>query len=132
MPKRVKYKRHHRGRLKGYLTSNKLIFGNFGLQARSAGWITAKQIEAARRTLSRVIRRNGKLWIRIFPDKPVTERATESRMGAGKGSVENWVAIVKFSTYIFEIIGLEIAISYNILKLASQKLPLQRVIIQRF
>lgn len=130
LPKRVKYRRHHRGRLKGYSNATSLVFGNIGLQAITAGWITARQIEAARRTLTRVIRRTGKLWIRIFPDKPITARATESRMGSGKGSVEYWVAVVKPGALIFEIAGLDKKVAYDLLKLASRKLPVRTFIIK--
>ncbi len=130
LPKRVKYRRHHRGRLKGYSNATSLAFGNIGLQAITAGWITARQIEAARRTLTRVIRRTGKLWIRIFPDKPITARATESRMGSGKGSVEYWVAVVKPGALIFEIAGLDKKVAYDLLKLASRKLPVRTFIIK--
>lgn len=130
LPKRVKYRRHHKGRLKGYSNANNLAFGDVGLQAITPGWVTARQIEAARRTLTRVIRRTGKLWIRIFPDKPITARATESRMGSGKGSVEYWVAVVKPGALIFEVAGLNKKVAYNILKLASRKFPIRTFIIK--
>ena len=96
MPKRVKFRKMHRGRMRGMATrGNKIDFGTFGLQATEPSWVTSRQIEAARRAIVRYVRRGGKLWIRIFPDKPVTERAAETRMGSGKGNVDHWVAVVK-------------------------------------
>lgn len=130
LPKRVKYRRHHKGRLKGRSNAASLAFGDVGLQAVTPGWVTARQIEAARRTLTRVVRRTGKLWIRIFPDKPITARAAESRMGSGKGSVEYWVAVVKPGALIFEVAGLDRKVACNVLKLASRKLPIRTFIVE--
>jgi len=125
LPKRLKYRRHRRGRLKGKSKAARLVFGDAGLKAVQAGWVSARQIEAARRALTRFVRRIGKLWIRIFPDKPVTQRAPESRMGAGKGSVEYWVAVVKPETVLFEIIGLDSSTAQRSLYIASTKLPIR-------
>ena len=107
LPKRTKFRKMHRGRLKGVATrSNKVVFGEYGLQALEPTWITSRQIEATRRSITRYVRKTGKIWIRIFPDKSVTERAAESRMGAGKGALAYWVAVVKPGTILFEINGL--------------------------
>ena len=103
-PKRTKYRKYHRGRMKGKATNgNKVCFGTYGLQALEPTWITSRQIEAARRTITRYTKRGASLWIRIFPDKSVTARAAESRMGSGKGAVDYWVAVVKPGTILFEI-----------------------------
>ena len=103
-PKRTKYRKYHRGRMRGTKTrGNEICFGNFGLQALEPTWITSRQIEAARRTITRYTKRGASLWIRIFPDKTVTARAAESRMGSGKGAVDYWVAVVKPGTILFEI-----------------------------
>ena len=104
LPKRTKFRKMHRGRLKGVATrSNKVVFGEYGLQALEPTWITSRQIEATRRSITRYVRKTGKIWIRIFPDKSVTERAAESRMGAGKGALAYWVAVIKPGTILFEI-----------------------------
>ncbi|RME12633.1 MAG: 50S ribosomal protein L16, partial [Ardenticatenia bacterium] len=106
MPKRVKYRKQFRGRMRGKATrGNQVSFGEYGLQALEPAWITARQIEAARRAIVRYVRRSGKLWIRIFPDKPVTKKPAETRMGSGKGNVEYWVAVVKPGRVMFEIAG---------------------------
>lgn len=124
-PKRTKYRKMHRGRLKGKASrNNSLAYGSFGLQALEPSWITSKQIEACRRTISRYTKRIGKLWIKIFPDKSVTARAAESRMGSGKGSVEYWVAVVRPNNILFEIDGLSKENALNVLKLISYKLPI--------
>ena len=102
LPKRTKYRKMHRGRMKGVSTANTIIFGDFGIQAQEPVWLTSRQIEAARRVITRSARRGGKLWIRVFPDKPVTFRAAETRMGSGKGNVEYWVAVVKPGKVIYE------------------------------
>jgi large subunit ribosomal protein L16 len=125
-PKRTKYKKEHRGRLKGKACcGNKLNFGNYGLQALEPVWITSRQIEATRRTITRYTKRGGKLWITIFPDKPVTARAAESRMGSGKGSVEYWVAVVKPGTILFELSGVSLLVAKEALKIAASKLPIK-------
>lgn len=129
LPKRTKFRRFHRGRLKGHSTANKLVFGKFGLQALEPVWLTSRQIEATRRSLTRYIRRTGKIWIRVFPDKSITERAAESRMGSGKGLPAYWVAVIKPGTVMFEITGLEQEMAYKVLQLASYKLPIKTKII---
>jgi large subunit ribosomal protein L16 len=125
-PKRTKYRKEHRGRLKGKAScGNKLNFGDYGLQALEPVWITSRQIEATRRTITRYTKRGGKLWITIFPNKPVTARAAESRMGSGKGSVDYWVAVVKPGTILFELSGVSPIIAKEALKIASSKLPIK-------
>ena len=105
LPKRTKFRRQHRGRFKGVSTANTIVFGEYGIQALEPVWLTSRQIEATRRSITRYVRRTGKIWIRIFPDKPITERAAESRMGSGKGTVAYWVAVVKPGAVLFEING---------------------------
>jgi len=125
MPKRVKVRKMHRGRMRGMATrGNKVDFGTFGLQATEPSWVTSRQIEAARRAIVRYVRRGGKLWIRIFPDKPVTERAAETRMGSGKGNVEHWVAVVKPGRMVFEIAGVDETQAREAFRLAAHKLPM--------
>ena len=131
IPKRTKFRKTHRGRLKGVSTANKIIFGDHGIQALEPIWITSRQIESTRRSITRYVRKTGKIWIRIFPDKPITERAAESRMGSGKGTVNYWVAVVKPGAVLFEITGLEKTRAYSVLKLASYKLPIKTKIISR-
>ena len=126
MPKRVKYRRVHRGRLKGRaLRGNKITNGNFGLVAQEPAWITSNQIEAARIAMTRYIRRGGKVWIKIFPDKPITEKPAETRMGSGKGSPEYWVAVVKPGRIMFEMDGVAPEIAREAMRLASHKLPIK-------
>lgn len=132
IPKRTKFRKMHRGRLKGVATrSNTIVFGDFGLQATEPVWITSRQIEATRRSITRSVRRTGKIWIRIFPDRSVTERAAESRMSAGKGAVSHWVAVVKPGAILFEINGLNKEMAYEVLKKASRKLPIKTKIVSR-
>ena len=126
MPKRVKWRKQMRGRMKGKASRGvELEFGDYALRAIEPGWVTARQIEAARRTLVRYMRRRGKVWIRIFPDKPVTQRAAETRMGKGKGAVDHWVAVVKPGRIMFEISGLDEASAREAMKLASHKLSVK-------
>ena len=126
-PKRTKYRKFHRGRMRGKATrGNTVVFGDYGLQALEPSWITSRQIEATRRTITRYTKRGGKLWIKIFPDKTVTARAAESRMGSGKGAVDYWVATVKPGTVIFEIAGVSQETARAAMKLASYKLPIKR------
>jgi large subunit ribosomal protein L16 len=134
MPKRVKYRKQFRGRMKGRASRGAEIhFGNYGLQALEPGWVSARQIEAARRAMVRAMRRRGKVWIRIFPDKPVTKRAAESRMGKGKGNVEYWVAVVKPGRILFEIGGgVPDDVAMEALHLASYKLGIKTKIVQRY
>ena len=132
MPKRVKYRRVQRGRLTGKaLRGNKVTNGEYGLVAMEPAWITANQIEAARIAMTRYIRRGGQVWIKIFPDKPITEKPAETRMGSGKGSVEYWVAVVKPGRIMFEIDGVDEAIAREALRLASHKLPLKCKFVMR-
>jgi len=131
LPKRTKFRKVHRGRLKGSSKSNTIVFGDYGIQALEPVWLTSRQIEATRRSLTRYVRKTGKIWIRIFPDKPITERAAESRMGSGKGAVEYWVAVVKPGAILFEINGLTQEKAYQILKLATYKLPIKTKILSR-
>ena len=131
LPKRTKVRRQHRGRLKGVSNANTVVFGEYGIQALEPVWLTSRQIEATRRTLTRYVRNNGKIWIRIFPDKPITERAAESRMGSGKGTVEYWVAVIKPGAILFEINGLDKETARKVLKLASYKLPIKTKIIEK-
>jgi len=125
-PKRTKFRKFHRGRMRGTATRNNTItFGDYGLQALEPSWITSRQIEATRRTITRYTKRGGKIWIKIFPDKTVTARAAESRMGSGKGAVDYWVATVKPGTIIFEIKGVPENVARQAMKLASYKLPIK-------
>ena len=126
MPKRVKYRRVHRGRLKGQaLRGNEVNYGDFGLQALEPAWITSNQIEAARVAMTRYTRRAGQVWIKIFPDKPITEKPAETRMGSGKGSPEYWVAVVKPGRVMFEIGGIDEASAREAMRLAANKLPIK-------
>ena len=132
LPKRTKFRRLHRGRLKGIATkSNTVVFGDYGIQALEPIWLTSRQIEATRRSITRYVRRTGKLWIRVFPDKPITERAAESRMGSGKGTPSYWVAVIKPGHILFEITGLEKEAAFKVLKTASHKLPIKTRILPR-
>ena len=126
MPKRVKYRRVHRGRLTGTaLRGNTVTHGEFGLQATEPAWITSNQIEAARIAMTRYIKRGGKVWIKIFPDKPITETPAETRMGSGKGSPEYWVAVVKPGRVMFEIGGVSEELAREAMRLAANKLPIK-------
>ena len=131
-PKRVKYRNHHRGRRKGLATSGSTMnYGEFGYKATEAAWVSSRQIEAARRAMTRYARRGGKIWIRIFPDKTVTARAAETRMGSGKGAVDHWVAVVKPGRVLFEIAGVPEDTAKHALRLASSKLPMGTTIVTR-
>ncbi len=126
MPKRVKYRRVHRGRLTGKaLRGNTVTHGDFGLQATEPAWITSNQIEAARIAMTRYIKRGGKVWIKIFPDKPITEKPAETRMGSGKGSPEYWVSVVKPGRVMFEIGGVSEELAREAMRLAANKLPIK-------
>lgn len=132
MPKRVKYRKAQRGRMKGKAKRGTSVdFGDFGLKALEPGWITQRQIEAARVTLARMMKREGKVWIRIFPDKPVTKKPAETRMGSGKGAPEYWVAVVKPGRVLFEVGGVAQDIATEALTLASHKLPIKTKISTR-
>ena len=126
MPKRVKYRRVQRGRLKGKAhKGNTVTYGDYGLVALEPAWITSNQIEAARVAMTRYIKRGGQVWIKIFPDKPITEKPAETRMGSGKGSPEYWVAVVKPGRVMFEIAGVEESLAAEAMRLAANKLPIK-------
>src|SRR5690554_3765225 len=132
MPKRVKRRRVHRGRMKGEATrGNTITYGEFGIQALEPAWITSNQIEAARVAMTRHIKRGGRIWIKIFPDKPVTAKPAETRMGSGKGSPEYWVAVVKPGRIIFEVAGVAQSLAEEALRLAGHKLPIKTKIVRR-
>lgn len=125
-PKRTKYRRPHRGNFKGTATrGNKISFGDYALQALEPCWLTSRQIEAGRRVMTRYVRRTGKLWIRIFPDKPITIRPAETRMGSGKGSPDYWVAVIKPGKILYEITGVPEAVARRAMKIASYKMPVK-------
>ena len=131
-PKRIKYRKQQRGRLKGKATrGNQVSFGEFGLQAQEAAWITNRQIEAARIAMTRHIKRGGKVWIRIFPDKPVTAKPAETRMGKGKGNPEGWVAVVKPGRIMFEMEGVPAHVAEEAMRLAWAKLPIRTRFVTR-
>jgi large subunit ribosomal protein L16 len=132
MPKRVKYRKQMRGRMRGKaLRGAEVSFGDFGLQALEPGWVSARQIEAARRALVRVMKRRGKVWIRIFPDKPYTQKPPETRMGKGKGNVEYWVAVVKPGRVMFELGGLDDATAIEALHQASYKFSIRTKVVAK-
>ena len=132
LPKRVKYRRVHRGRLKGRaLRGNKVTYGEYGLVALEPAWITSNQIEAARIAMTRDIKRGGQVWIKIFPDKPITEKPAETRMGSGKGSPEYWVAVVKPGRVMFEIGGIEESVAKEAMRLAGHKLPIKTKFVKK-
>lgn len=125
-PKKTKFRKQHRGRLKGKASrGNTINFGDYALQALEPTWLTSRQIEATRRTITRYTKRGGKLWITVFPDKPITARAAESRMGSGKGAVEYWVAVVKPGHILFELSGVPLKLAKEALEIASYKLPVK-------
>ena len=131
-PKRVKYRKTHKGHRRGSAQAgNTFVFGDFALQALESAWITNRQIEAARRAITRYIRRGGKIWIRIFPDKPVTKKPAETRMGGGKGSPDHWVAVVKPGRILFEMAGVEEEVAKGAMRLASYKLPIDTKFVVR-
>lgn len=124
-PKRTKYRKAHRGHRRGPANSGNFVaFGEFGLQAEAAAWITARQIESARRTITHHLRRGGQVWIRVFPDKPVSKKPAETRMGSGKGPVDHWVAVVRPGRIMFEIAGVREEVAREAMRLASHKLPI--------
>ena len=131
-PRRIKYRKHHRGHRRGMANAgNEVSFGEIGLQATSATWVDARQIESARRAITHHLRRGGKVWIRIFPDKPVTKKPAEVRMGSGKGPVDRYVAVVKPGRMLFEIAGVREDVAREALRLASHKLPCSTRILER-
>ena len=132
MPKRMKYRKQHRGRMKGKASRGvRVDFGDFGLQALEPSWVSARQIEAARRAIVRHMRRRGKYWVRIFPDKPITSKPAETRMGKGKGDVEYWAAVVRPGRVLFEVAGVPEDIAHEALRLAAYKLPIRTQIVTR-
>ena len=131
-PKKIKYRRHHRGNRRGMATrGSHVAFGSFGLKAMEPGWVTARQIEASRIVISRVVRKVGQMWIRIFPDKPITAKPAETRMGKGKGALEYWVASVKPGRILFEIDGVDRAMAEEAFRNASHKLPIKTKLVDR-
>ncbi len=125
-PKRTKYRKQSRGRMRGKATrGNSIAFGDFALQALEPCWITSRQIESGRRAMTRYARRGGKLWIRIFPDKPVTQRAADTRMGSGKGSPEYWVAVVKTGKILYEMKGVSLGVAKAAMRIAAHKMPIK-------
>lgn len=132
MPKKVKHRKHHRGRMTGAAKGgDKVTFGDLGIQALEPGWITARQIEASRIAMTRHVKRGGKVWIRVFPDKPVTQKPAETRMGSGKGNPERWVAVVKPGRIMFELGGVDDQLAREALARAIQKLPIKARIVGR-
>ena len=132
MPKKVKFRKQQRGRRRGLATrGQKVSFGDYGLQALETGWVTARQIEAARRCITRFVKRGGKLWIRVFPDKPITRKPIEVRMGAGKGGVEFWVALIQPGRMLYEIEGVDEATAREAFRLAAAKLSVQTQFVSR-
>jgi large subunit ribosomal protein L16 len=132
MPKRTKYRKQQRGRMRGMAArGNTVEFGDYGLQSLSAAWVTSRQIEAARRAIVRYVKRGGKVIIRVFPDKPVTQKAAETRMGSGKGSVDHWVAVVRPGSMIFEMTGVTEEQAREAFRLAGHKLPVRTQVVSR-
>jgi large subunit ribosomal protein L16 len=132
MPKKVKFRKQQRGRRRGLATrGNTVAFGDYGLQALEPGWITARQIEAARIAMTRYVKRGGKIWIRIFPDKPVTKKPLETRMGKGKGAPEEWVAVVKPARILYEMEGVSEEVAREAMRLAAHKLPIKTRFVSR-
>jgi large subunit ribosomal protein L16 len=132
MPKKVKHRRVMKGRMRGKATrGERLSFGDFGLKALDAGWITDRQIEAARIAMTRHVKRGGKIWIRLFPDKPITRKPAETRMGSGKGAPDHWVAVVKPGRVLYEIVGVDETLAREAMKLAAQKLPIKTKFVSR-
>ena len=132
MPKRVKYRKHHRGRMRGNSTGGTTVaFGEYGLKSLERGWITNRQIEAARVAMTRKIKRGGKVWINIFPDKPFTQKPAETRMGSGKGNPEGWVAVVKPGRVMFELAGVDRELAREAMRLAGTKLPVKTKFVEK-
>jgi large subunit ribosomal protein L16 len=131
-PKRVKFRKQMKGRMRGFATRGQTVaFGQFGLQALEAGWVSNRQLEACRVAMSREMKRSGKLWTRVFPDKPITKKPAETRMGKGKGNPEGWVAVIKPGRVLFEIEGVTLDIAKKAMALASAKLPITTRLIER-
>ncbi len=131
-PRKVKFRRHHRGNRRGMAQrGNHVAFGSYGLKAMEPGWVSARQIESARITISRVVRKTGKMWIRIFPDKPITKKPAETRMGKGKGTPEYWVSVVKPGRILFEVEGVDRELAELAFRNASHKLPIKTKLVER-
>ena len=131
-PKRTKFRKPHRGRMKGRaIRNNSITFGDYALQVQEAGWLTSRQLEATRRTITRYTKRGGKLWIKVFPDKSITARAAESRMGSGKGTPEYWVAVVRPGNIVFELKGVRQDVAREAMNLAAYKLPVRTKFISK-
>jgi large subunit ribosomal protein L16 len=132
MPKRVKYRKEHRGRMTGFATrGDKIAFGEYGLQAMEPCWLTARQIEAARIAITRYIKRGGKLWIKVFPAKPISKKPAETRMGKGKGAPEEWVAVVQPGRVLYELAGVPVEIAHEAMRRAQYKLPIRTRFVSR-
>ena len=131
LPKRTKFRKVHRGRLKGASTANTVVFGEYGIQALEPVWLTSRQIEATRRSITRYVRKTGKIWIRIFPDKPITKKPLEVRQGKGKGNVEYWVSPIKPGKILYEMEGVDEALAREAFSLAAAKLPVSTQFISR-
>jgi large subunit ribosomal protein L16 len=132
MPKKVKHRRVMKGRMRGKATrGERLSFGDYGLKALDAGWVTDRQIEAARIAMTRHVKRGGKIWIRLFPDKPITRKPAETRMGSGKGAPDHWVAVVKPGRVLYEIVGVDEKLAREAMNLAAQKLPIKTKFVSR-
>ena len=131
-PKRTKFRKQHRGRMKGIASKgNTIAFGQFAIQAQDCGWVTARQIEASRRAMTRYVKRGGKIWIRIFPDKPITNKPLEVRMGKGKGNVEYWVALIQPGKVLYEMEGVSEQLAREAFSLAAAKLPVSTTFVKR-
>ncbi len=131
-PKRTKYRKMHRGHRRGNAQGgSQIAFGDYGLKATSTAWVKANQIEAARRAITRHFKRGGRVWIRVFPDKPITSKPAETRMGSGKGAVDGWVSVVKPGRILFEVSGIDQTLAREALRLASQKLPVSTTVVFR-
>ncbi|RUS44274.1 50S ribosomal protein L16 [Cohnella sp. AR92] len=132
VPKRVKHRKQHRGKMKGQAKGGQTVaFGEYGLQAQEPSWVTNRQIEAARIAMTRYIKRGGKVWIKVFPDKPITQKPLEVRMGSGKGNVEKWVAVVKPGKVMFELAGVSEEVAREAMRLAAHKLPIKTKFVKR-
>ena len=132
LPKKTKFRKHHRGRRRGVTKGQSTVhFGDYGIKALEAGWVTNRQIEAARIAMTRKIKRGGKVWINVFPDKPVSQKPAETRMGSGKGAPEHWVAVIKPGRVMFELAGVPEPLAKETLRLAGQKLPIKTKFVRR-
>jgi large subunit ribosomal protein L16 len=132
MPKRIKYRKHHRGRMRGKAhRGSSVAFGEYGLQALEPAWVTNRQLEAARVAITRSIKRGGKIWIRVFPDKPVTKKPAETRMGKGKGAPEFWVSVIKPGRIMFELQGIDRILAQKAMRLGASKLPIRTRFVER-